>query len=161
MDCTQTDNDIPGVGQVTGQLFISGTRALLALPALRQRGITHVLKLYFDEPSWPEDFIVFDHPLEDGVFIERMILHSGVMFLRETIEAGHNVIVVCGLGISRSSTFILAYLLEAGYDLRDAYDLLIQARPQASPMRALWRSLLTHYPSPYTLDDVEQWDRKS
>ena len=46
------------------------------------------------------------------------MLQRGVSFICEQVDAGKQVLVVCGAGISRSLTFVLAYLLERGYELR-------------------------------------------
>lgn len=149
--------EITGVGQVTDQVFIAGARAIYSVPELQSAGITHILKLYFDDPEWPEVFTILDHPLDDGVFIPRETLRQGLAFIRTAVGAGQKVLVVCGLGASRSSTFVLAYLLEQGYNLEDAFRLLRSVRPQAWPARDLWTTLLTHYQAPYTLEQIEAW----
>jgi hypothetical protein len=56
-----------------------------------------------------------------------------------------------------ASTFVLASPLEQGYDLGDAFRPLRSVRPQAWPARALWTTLLTHYQTPYTLEQIETW----
>jgi protein-tyrosine phosphatase len=68
------------------------------------------------------------------------------------------LLVACRYGVSRSSTFVLAYLVqEKGYDLPEAWHLLRSNHPLAYPARELWQSLLAHYRQPYTMADVEQW----
>lgn len=148
---------IEGVGQVTKQLFIAGARAICSVPELRAAGVTHVLKHYFDDPFWPDDITVLEHPVEDGVFIPKDMLEPGFAFIRSAQDHGQRVLVVCQLGVSRSSTFVLASLPEQGYDLHDAFRLLRSVRPQAWPPRALWTTLLTHYPTPYALELIEAW----
>ena len=59
---------------------------------------------------------------------------------KQQVEAGRPVLVMCGAGISRSSTFVLAYLLERGYSLEDAWRLLSERHPAASPLPQMWRS---------------------
>jgi len=149
--------EIIGVAQVTDHVFIGSARALFAASELREAGVSHVLKLFFDDSRWPTEFIVLEHPLEDGVFIPKEALDHGVSFVRNAVESGHRVLVMCGLGASRSSTIVLAYLIEQGYDLRDAFRLLRSARPQAWPARALWTTLITHYDVAYDLDQIEEW----
>lgn len=149
--------EIPGVGQVTESVFIGGARAYGSIMALREAGVTHVLKLYFDDPYWPEPFTVFEHPLEDGVFIPVETLRQGLTFIQAGVEAGGKVLVCCQLGSSRSATFVLAHLLEQGWDLRESFRRVRAVRPMAWPARALWETLLTHYPGPYTLAEIEAW----
>jgi len=149
--------DPPSIGEVTPSVFIGGAGLVQHCAWLRAAGITHILKLYFDEPEWPDDFTVLDLPMDDGVFIEADTLRQGVDFIHVAVGARRRVLVVCGLGISRSATFVLAYLLEQGYDLHEAFHLLHTARPQAWPMRRLWESLIVHYQAPYTLEEIERW----
>lgn len=149
--------EIPGVGQVTASVFFGGAKAYASIPALQAAGVTHVLKLYFDDPYWGEPFTVFEHALEDGVFIPAEILEQGLAFIREGVAASGKVLVCCQLGSSRSATFVLAHLLEQGWDLREAFLRVRAVRPVAWPARALWETLLTHYATPYTLDQIENW----
>lgn len=146
-----------GIGRVTPLLHIGGVRVISDVEWLRAEKITNILKLYDGDPYWPADFNVHDIPLADGVFIEKATLKDGVDFIRERVEAEQKILVLCGLGISRSATFILAYLLEQGYDLHQAFRLLRTARPQAWPARELWSSLIAHYTTPYTLREIMLW----
>ncbi|MCP4517435.1 MAG: dual specificity protein phosphatase family protein [Delftia sp.] len=87
-------------------------------------------------------------------------MQRGVAFIKEQVEAGQAVLVVCGAGISRSSIFVLAYLLERGYHPREAWRLLHSRHPQARPLPKMWQSLLAHYDLPYTMRDVIDWQLK-
>ncbi len=138
-------------------IYISGWRAIQYIPALRAAGIVHVLKLYPDHPYFPADFHTFENALEDGEFIDAPLLKHGVSFIKEQVQATRPVLVMCSAGISRSSTFVLAYLLEKGHDLPDAYRLLKRAHPDAEPHPRMWQSLITHYRLDYTLDDAWEW----
>jgi hypothetical protein len=100
--------NIGNVHHVAHGVYIGGARAVYLVPELRRAGVTRVLKLYFHIPDWPDDFLVCDNPLEDGVFVPQEVLQHGVSFVREQVEAGEKVLVVCGAGISRSSTFGLS-----------------------------------------------------
>jgi hypothetical protein len=52
---------------------------------------------------------------------------------------------------------VLAYMVDHGHDLRDAYMLLKKAHPDADPHPALWRSLITHYQLAYSVEDAVDW----
>jgi protein-tyrosine phosphatase len=148
---------IPGVDHVLDGVFISGIQAHRAMDTLRTADIRHVLKLYHYEPHWPADFTVCENPVLDGQRLPPGTLERGVGFVREQVEAGRRVLVQCGAGISRSSTFVLAYLVESGLDLKAAFALLRQCHPQAWPLPALWASLLDHYALPYSMDEALGW----
>jgi protein-tyrosine phosphatase len=145
---------------VVDGVYIGGERAIDHVPELRTAGIKHVLKLYFDESDgdqWPDDFIICYNPLNDGQFVLPETLQRGVSFIKERVAAGEPVLVMCAAGISRSSTFVLAYLLERGYALRDAWQLLKEHHPEARPLPAMWLSLIVHYRLPHQVEEVLGW----
>lgn len=121
---------------------------------MREAEITNVLKLYADIPYFPADFNTCENALKDAEFMQLEQLRRGVDFIVEHINAGESVLVMCGAGISRSSTFVLAYMLERGHDLREAYAALREKHPAAQPHPELWRSLIKHYHLNYTEDDL-------
>ncbi len=149
--------DPPEVDRVIDGLYIASARAAYQAPALRKAGITRVLKLYENGPAWPPDFRLCDNPVEDGAWLPSVDLWRGTAFVQEGLAAGEKVLVVCAAGVSRSATFVLACLVERGYDLRQAWDLLREKHPQAWPALELWESLLRHYKLPYTMRDVVEW----
>jgi hypothetical protein len=146
------------IDQVTDLLYIGGARSTWDASRLREAGVTAVLKLYEGPPTWPADFTVLDMPFEDGRPIPEGYLRRGVDFIEQNIRNGQAVLVACGAGISRSSTLVLAYLVDrGGHELRDAFYLLRERHPQADPLPALWASLLNFLDVPYTWADVVSW----
>lgn len=144
--------------QVVEGLYISGIRRRPLLDDLRRNGITHVLRLYSSVVDWPDDFVVFDNPLEDGARVPMGTFDRGVDFIRQARAEGHGVLVLCWEGMSRSSTFVLAYLIDdLGMDLPDAWRLLRERHPKAWPAFQMWSSLIAHYNLPYTMNDVRAW----
>ncbi len=145
------------IDHVAHGVYISGFRAIYSAQALREAGIRHVLKLYEDEPFWPTDFIVCDNALSDGEPIPQDKLRRGVDFVKEHIASEQSVLVQCGAGISRSSTFVLAYLLERGYELPEAWRMLKANHEEASPHPAMWESLIVYYNLPFDVKEVTAW----
>jgi protein-tyrosine phosphatase len=120
--------------------------------------------LYFSHPAspaWPPDFRICELPTQEDEPIPSAVLRQGVAFIRDGLAAGEPVLVVCSQGISRAPGLVMAYLVESGTDLRDAWELVQRRYPMAWPQPAMWQSLLTHYQLPYTLDDVAQWLERS
>ncbi|MBN1285724.1 MAG: bifunctional nuclease family protein [Anaerolineae bacterium] len=147
-----------GLDEVVEGVYISGARRMPDPAAFKALGITHVLQLHRANATWPDCLEVFDNQLEDGEFAPKERLARGVEFVKAQRAAGNKVLIACWEGISRSSTFVLAYLVDGlGYDLRDAWRLLRARHHKAWPARELWASLLAHYDLPYTLSDVIQW----
>lgn len=151
------DQPVGGATPLGEGLWIGGYRCAYAASVLRAQGITRILKLYSDDPPWPADFTVCNAPIDDGQAVSATVLKRGTSFIHEGIAVGEQVLVVCGLGVSRSATFVLAYLLEQGYSLPTAWQLLRERHPIARPHPVLWASLLNHYALPYTLSDVAKW----
>jgi protein-tyrosine phosphatase len=147
------------VDHVVRGIHISGARATDHATELRRAEITHVLKLYEDIPYFPADFHTLQLAIDDGEPIPRETLKRGAAFVVEQVTAGRKVLVMCGAGISRSSTYVLASLLELGYQLPEAFQLLREQHRSASPHPVLWRSLLDHYGQLYSLAEVLDWSR--
>jgi protein-tyrosine phosphatase len=84
----------------------------------------------------------------DGRALDPALLRRGVDFLRDQRNVGRKVLVHCGLGQSRSPTFVAAYLHEEGETLLNAFLLIQRARPSALPHPELLRSLVQFYSLP-------------
>jgi hypothetical protein len=138
------------VSPISDQLFISGIEALENPDKARGAGIHAVLRL--DRGSeraalqWPSHYKLLDIPIHDGTLIPSEILRQGSAFIHRHIKAGDKVLVHCMMGMSRSVTVVLAYLVEyAGMSLADAYALVVKVRPIAQPHPALLQSLVQTY----------------
>jgi protein-tyrosine phosphatase len=131
------------------------------LPAVPQHftrtALRYVLKLYGGGPYFPPTFKTLEVPVKDGQPLAADRLKVGVGFIRQLVESGHPVLVMCAQGVSRSSTFILAYMLERGYDLRAAFFHLFYQHPDAEPHPQMWLSLIRHYRLDYSLQTVVNW----
>ena len=145
------------IDHVVNGVYIGGYRATHHADELARRNIRHVLKLYADEPYFPAGFTTLTCAIEDGIPIAPETFQRGVKFINEQTTTGHLVLVMCGAGISRSATFVLAYMVEAGFDLHAAYMLLREAHPAAAPHPNLWVSLFTYYGLNYSLKDSIAW----
>ena len=146
--------------QITDSLFIGRAQLSEVPKKLKKLGITSVLKLYESPPDWPPGFTVYNMPHPDGVPISNKRMARHIKFITDEIEAGHKVLVVCGAGISRSSTAVLAYLISTGMSLPDAFRLLKSRHPIANPNPALWESLIKYFKLDYTPMDVFAWTLK-
>ena len=144
--------------QVTDNLYIGNARLIQYIPSLQGEGISSILKLHETPPERPSNtFRLFDCPIPDGEPILANTFDSWLDFLGSEISQGHKVLVICGAGISRSSTAVLAYLTSTGQTLPDAYRLLCARHPSTSPHPLLWESLIHYFDLPYTRLDIFQW----
>jgi len=145
------------IDHVIDGVYIGGIRAFYDIRHMQRAHILYVLKLYEYDPFWPKPFRVLEVAVTDGVPLPRPALERGVRFIHKCVQRQQPVLVQCGAGISRSSTFVLAYLIERGMDLFDAYRLLQRQHSAAAPAMALWQSLIDYYQFPYTPFEAMQW----
>ena len=97
-------------------------------------------------------------PVGDGEPLPPGKLTQGVAFVSEQIAAGKRVLVACGAGISRSSTFAMAALMEEeGLDIFDAYRTVYANHPDALPHPELCQSLAEHHG--VKMDGMAIWQR--
>jgi protein-tyrosine phosphatase len=82
---------------------------------------------------------------EDGRHLPAERLREGAAFVRAQRALGRPVLVLCGAGMSRSVTFVLAYLHEEGWELSDAIRHVVRHRRQALPHLRLLRCLIDCY----------------
>lgn len=125
-------------------LHVGSYRETLDKPLLDAVNIGAMLQLA-DRVEQP-NIVTLYLPVEDGEPLPLDLLRAGVAFIRREKAAGRTVLVACGAGISRSSTFALAALKEEeGLDLLAALYEVCRNHPFASPHPELWESLCSYY----------------
>jgi protein-tyrosine phosphatase len=111
---------------------------------LRRREIGAMLQLAdsVKQPGIPSLYL----PVEDGEPLPHDLLRLGVEFVRLEKALGRSVLIACGAGISRSTTFAIAVLKEEEeLDLLEAFRQVRALHPEAMPHPALWQSLREYY----------------
>lgn len=84
--------------------------------------------------------------LEDGEPMAHDKIKEGIAFIREQKEKGKVVLVACGAGISRSTIFSMAAIMEEeDFKLFDAYGEVYQYHRSARPHHELCISLSEYY----------------
>jgi protein-tyrosine phosphatase len=85
-------------------------------------------------------------PVEDFAPLNIDLLKQGISFIREQKRIGSRILVACGAGINRSSTFCIAALREdEGLSLFDAFKDVKTKHPEALPHEPVWESLCNYY----------------
>ncbi len=142
-----------GIQSVYPGIYLGGADAM-RLPTIQA-----VLRVDDEgEHQQPTDDLPYLYlPVEDGVFIDKATLMQGTAFIHRFRQ--HHVFVHCQAGVSRSVTFILAYLIEyEKMSLAEAYTRIVSARAIAYPHPELLSSLIQHYGLPYSMEDIESDD---
>jgi Dual specificity phosphatase, catalytic domain len=85
-------------------------------------------------------------PTEDFAPLKFDLLAKGVSFIREQKKLDHSILVACGAGINRSSSFCTAALKEEeGLSLFEAFKEVKRLHPESMPHEPVWNSLCKYY----------------
>ena len=84
--------------------------------------------------------------VEDFAPLKFDLLEKGIAFIQERKRLGDCILVACGAGINRSSTFCTAALkAEEGMSLLDAFKEVKKKHPESMPHKPVWESLCKYY----------------
>ena len=84
--------------------------------------------------------------VEDLAPIPFDLLEKGISFIREQKGLDHRILVACGAGINRSSSFCAAALKEEeGLSLLEAFKEVKRKHPESMPHKPVWESLCKYY----------------
>lgn len=143
---------------VYDNLYVGEVAAMRQPDAVKQEGITAIVRL--DQISrqhgqWRDDFTLLDMPIADGDTVDEETIDTVTNFIHEQIEAGGKVLVHCHMGISRSVSMTMAYLIaHEGMSLAEAFGTVREGRPAAYPHEMLLVSLIERYDLPYDVRSV-------
>lgn len=109
--------------QITPNIFLGSYRDALCAEFLLKRGITRVLNIT-EECSIPEDLMrnkdkikTMQIPIKDrGDVMITKYFHECIKFIHDTVVSGEKILVHCFMGISRSATIVIAYLMRYGFE---------------------------------------------
>ena len=106
-------------------------------------GITHIVNISEHTNAFPHKIKYLRLPLDDMVSTNlSQHFHETFEFIHDALEDKGCVLIHCNLGISRSSTIMLAYLMKSRkWTLLQAYKLLKSVRVAASPNSGFLRQL--------------------
>lgn len=139
--------------KIRSWLFIGKFRETLQVSYLNSKSIQAMLQLA-DKVEQP-DITSLYLPVEDYAPLKFNLLEQGVTFIREQKRLGNRVLVACGAGINRSSTFCTAALKEEeGLSLFDAFKEVKKSHPESMPHEPVWESLCAYYGETISYLDV-------
>jgi predicted protein tyrosine phosphatase len=130
--------------QIRPWLYIGGFRDSRDFPLLHSVHIGAILQLAGDVQHPGVESLYL--PVEDGEALQPDVLKRGVEFIRAQKAAEKTILVACGAGVSRSTSFAVAALKEEeNLTLAEAFSQVYLSHPDAFPHSALWRSLRQYY----------------
>lgn len=114
--------------------------------SLKEIGITHIVDATMEKFENNDGFEILKIKLPDSTqAAEQMAGHfeNAVQFIGGALkDKEHRVFVHCQMGVSRSTTLVLAYLMMArGYTLYDGYSLCKRSRPRIRPNDGFFEQL--------------------
>ena len=130
--------------QIRPWLFIGKYRETLNTSALAYNSIQAMLQLAekVGQPGITSLYLA----VEDFAPLQFELLEKGIAFIREQKRLEHRILVACGAGINRSSSFCTAALKEEeGLSLFDAFKEVKRRHPESMPHEPVWQSLCEYY----------------
>jgi len=125
-------------------LFIGAYRDTLNRSYLDFKSIQAMLQLA--EKVEQPNIVSLYLPVEDLAPISSAHIRQGVDFIRKHKAMGKRVLVVCGAGINRSSSFCTAALKEEEkLSLFEAFKEVKRRHPESMPHQPVWESLCKYY----------------
>jgi len=130
--------------QIRPWLFIGAYRDTINRSYLECKSISAMLQLaeQVEQPNIASLYL----PVKDLEPVQWKHIRQGVDFILEHKRKGNRVLVACGAGINRSSSFCAAALKESeGLHLFDAIKEVKRHHPGAMPQEPIWVSLCNYY----------------
>jgi len=136
-ETSDVEEDINGA-EITGGIFLGNMHAARSIVWLRTRGITHILNVADDVPTYHPKLFQYkrlevrDHGLDQGI---QRVFDEAITFIEDALAAGGKVLVHCLGGVNRSATIIVAYLMKIrGRRLKEAFNWVKMRRIVVAPL---------------------------
>ena len=124
------------MGEVLPRLWVGSVAEAHNKSWLDSKGITHVINtaVEIQNPPWPQykymHIQMNDHPMQPLL----PAYESAARSIHEVLKQGGTVLVHCAMGISRSVSLVLLYLMtHHNMSLSSALKRVVDVRPQACP----------------------------
>ena len=138
---------------VYDNIYIGESDCIKDQDTVRKEGITAVVRLdQFSrhQGQWEDNFTLLDMPIPDCEYIDGDVIDTVTEFIEKCVDAGDKVLVHCHMGISRSVSMVMAYLIAyERMSLAEAFGTVREGRVSAYPHEILLVSLIDHYNLPF------------
>ena len=147
LSCASVNKLDSNINQILPRLYLGDDIIARNLDELRRRRITHILNLTTNIPNKFEPEIrylkltIFDFESQNI----SQYFDEATVFIHEALQDERNTVLVhCNAGISRSASFVCAYLMKkAGYKtFKEAFAYVRKCRPVVAPNRGFEKQLI-------------------
>eukprot|EP00941_MAST-03F_sp_MAST-3F-sp1_P001450 g1450.t1 len=132
------------ISPIQSSLYLGGKNITVNKEIMQEMKITHIINCSKDIPNNFEDtFSYLRVPVGDSEeeSIEKYFDMSN-NFIKAAFDNNGTVFVHCSMGISRSTTIIIAYLLHIGMSLKQSFHFVSEKRPVIRPNCGFMRKLI-------------------
>lgn len=122
--------------QITDNILISNLSSVYNVEEMKKAGITHIINTVLAiDPAYPKEFKYLNIDTRDSVNEDlKQYFDESYEFIEDAVNNGGNVIVHCAMGISRSSTIVIAYLIrKERISYERAYEMVKEKRNIIEP----------------------------
>jgi len=124
------------MNKICDKLYLGNLKAASDLSNLKKNGITHILQVASGiQPFFPNDLKYKVINVLDNSN-QSLLRHfpAAIAFIKDGVLRGGGVLVHCYAGVSRSSTCVIAYLMqERELSFEDAFSFASKRRPVIFP----------------------------
>jgi hypothetical protein len=142
----------PELSRILDYLYLGGQKPAMDRPALQRAGITHVLNCAGGacRDYFPDEFVYKTYDIGDGLSEDiTCLFYESLEFIEDAVKSNGKVLIHCHQGISRSSAFVICYLMwKNNWEFGQAHEFTKVGRFIASPNPGFihqllcWRKLL-------------------
>ena len=83
--------------------------------------------------QWPPQILISHIPLVDHGTPTIAALQGAAATVSDLVKQGHEVLVHCHAGVERTPTVVCGALVLMGWSLTEAYQRILEVRPEAAP----------------------------
>lgn len=140
------------LSRILDYLYLGGQKPAMDRVALRETGITHILNCAGGacRDYFPDEFVYKTYHIGDGVSEDiTCLFYESLEFIEDAVRNHGKVLIHCHQGISRSSAFVICYLMwKNKWGFMQAHEFTKEGRDIANPNSGFigqllqWRNFL-------------------
>ncbi|CAI2357154.1 unnamed protein product [Caenorhabditis sp. 36 PRJEB53466] len=139
------NKSILSITQVRPHLFLAGYGCITP-SLLKQYQITHAVDCTNLKTKPIPGLEKIEVPVDDNTLSKiSQYFETAIKFIEDAKQQGHNTVIYCAAGVSRSATITIVYLMASeNLTLEEAYHQVNRVRPIISPNIGFWRQMIDY-----------------